>query len=370
MVGMDISRPALEAWFSEAPASIRHDLGGTMVPADMARLRPLLDAERWDARYAPTRGTRGLRARIAQLEGLDEEELVLACGATEAGVAALLATARPATAAVLQDPLYYLFEPWLGILGVEIRRWGARPDGRWHLADAEALLDSTVHLFVVNSPHNPTGQVLALAELARLVDTRGDLTLLVDEVYRGVADDGLACAARLSDRVVAVNSASKRWGMPGLRLGWVACRDAAIRQRVLSWHEHLAHSPPRPSEEALAALWPALEGELARSRSIAARNRGRVERWLQRHVSDFAGCLPDAGVTMLLNCPPELTDISLAHRARDRGVFVVPGSALGYPDRIRIGFGHRDPEALEAALEALAAIIRATESVPRGELAR
>ncbi len=349
---MDIARPSLEEWFSQPHEHLPHDLGGTMVPADSEKLGQLLTS--WDVRYAPTAGSGDCRGLIAARDRLDPDDLVLTCGATEAGVAALLATARPATTAVLQDPLYYLFEPWLATLGVTIRRWRASSDGTWQVGDIAGLLDPSVSVVVVNSPHNPTGRTLAIAALAETVFARSQAALIVDEVYRGVTDDDPGCAARLGPRALAVSSASKRWGLPGLRLGWVACTDPELRRRVLAWHEHLSNSPPRPSEAALVALWPDLERETELSRGIAARNAAIVARWLARHQDRFAGSLPDAGVSMLLAPGGVHDDVQFATALGRSGVFVIPASTLGYPGQIRIGFGHRDPGRLEAALEALA----------------
>ncbi len=349
---MDIARPALEEWFNQPREDLPHDLGGTMVPADAERMGHFLTD--WDVRYAPTTGSADCRGLIASSDRLEPDDLVLTCGATEAGVAALLAAVRPGSAAVLQDPLYYLFEPWLATLGVAIRRWRAAPDGTWQNADIEGLLDPSVSVVVVNSPHNPTGRTLAIAELAEVVFDRSQAVLIVDEVYRGVTDDGPGCAARMGPRVLAVSSASKRWGLPGLRLGWVACTDPDLGRRVLAWHEHLSNSAPRPSETALVALWPELERETEVSRAIAARNAAIVARWLAHNQDRFSGSLPDAGVTMLLAPRGGLDDVQFAIAVRRSGVFVIPGSTLGYPGQIRIGFGHRDPGRLEAALEALA----------------
>ncbi len=87
---------------------------------------------------------------------------------------------------------------------------------------------------------------------------------------------------------------------------------------------------------------------------IAARNAAIVARWLARHQDRFAGSLPDAGVSMLLAPGGVHDDIQFATALGRSGVFVIPASTLGYPGQIRIGFGHRDPGRLEAALEALA----------------
>ncbi|MBU6430740.1 MAG: aminotransferase class I/II-fold pyridoxal phosphate-dependent enzyme, partial [Cyanobacteria bacterium REEB65] len=128
---MEIRRPGLEAWFTEHHPGVRFDLGGTMVPADLSLLRAVLPDTVFDGRYADTRGSLAARELLAGADGLQPDDLVLCCGATEANVAALLACVQPGSVAVLQDPLYYQFEPWLRLLGIDVRAWRADSSSTW-----------------------------------------------------------------------------------------------------------------------------------------------------------------------------------------------------------------------------------------------
>jgi aspartate/methionine/tyrosine aminotransferase len=84
---------------------------------------------------------------------------------------------------------------------------------------------------------NPTGALIGESDLRRLVelcDERG-IHLFSDEVYRGIERDPdrtLPQAADLSERALSLNVVSKALGLPGLRVGWIACRDPQVRSRL------------------------------------------------------------------------------------------------------------------------------------------
>lgn len=342
---MHVVRPALEGWFSKHHLGVRHDLGETMVPADRKRLLERASGRVLETAYPPSNGTADVRALVATCEGLGPEELLLTCGCTEANAVAMFAVARPGAVALVQDPLYYQFRPLLEALGVQVVNW---------TAGTALPIVADLCAIVVNSPHNPTGDVLTLDDLVRRVSGDADAWLVVDEVYREVTSGSPLTAALKSPKVVVTNSFAKRWGMPGLRLGWLACRDAELLSRALAWHEHLTHSPPRPSELLVASSWPGLHAGVLEAQGIAARNLAIFREWLSGQAK-FVGRVPEAGVTTLLWRDGEADDEALGLRLRQGDLFVVPGRFLGYPGAIRVGLGHREGADLLAALEQLEA---------------
>ncbi|MBM3266536.1 MAG: pyridoxal phosphate-dependent aminotransferase [Candidatus Sericytochromatia bacterium] len=351
---MDIARSGLEGWFNEQHPGTRHDLGGTMVPAARDRIAALWRPDCLAMGYPPTSGSADLRSLLARHEDLDPGDLVLTCGATEANAAAVLACVEPGREVVLQHPVYYQFEPLLLAGGARIVRWdpfGGEP----------APIGPETGLVVLNTPHNPTGRVFDPEGVVRLAEALPSCRVLVDEVYRGVTADAPGTAALLSPRVVATSSFAKRWGMPGLRLGWLACRDAQVRERAHAWHHYLAHSPPAASERLVVALWPELLVMLRESRVLAQRNVGILAAWLAELRGVVEGRPPEGGVTTLVR-PTGFAgdDVALALRLRrEFGVFVLPGAYVGYPGWLRVGCGHREAADLVAALAALEGAFRA-----------
>jgi aspartate/methionine/tyrosine aminotransferase len=352
---MDISRSGLESWFNQEHPGTRFDFGGTMVPAPRDHLAALWRPEFLSLGYPATTGSEDARSKIAGVEGLTASDLILTCGATEANAAVLLAAIEPGAEVLVQHPLYYQFEPLLASHGAVIRRWDP-------VAAAEPPVGPATRLVVVNAPHNPTGRVVDVSAVVKLAEALPACRVLVDEVYRNVSADGLETAALLSERVVVTNSFAKRWGMPGLRLGWLASRDPVFRDRAHAWHHYLAHSAPASSERLIVGLWPELQVVARENQVIAERNVGMLAAWLAQMGDLLEGAAPEAGVTTIVRPAGRegpVDDVGLARQLRhDFGIFTLPGSYVGYPEWLRIGVGNREADALTEALAQLEGALR------------
>lgn len=366
---MPLTTPQLEAWFNRHEPGAAYSLGGTMIQPWTGEGLAAYLPEGWGPRalefgYVPTPGSRSLRALIAGDYGLEPDDLFLTAGATEANLAVLTGMLQGGGNVVLQDPLYYQFEAIARALGCEVRPWrlpadpGAAPDCS-ALAD---LLDAETRLVVLNTPHNPTGRTFdeaTLEAIVAMVEAQPRAHLLVDEIYRGVGPLMRPSALGLSERVFVTDAVSKRWSLPGLRLGWVASRSPRLAS-VLPYHEHATCCVSRVSEQVVEALWPRREALFAELRRLAERNRAMVAMWLEAQADLLVGELPPSGVVTLLWPRKGQDDREVARALReDFDLFVLPGSTLGYPGALRVGFGHRDPAVLTAALARLETGLRA-----------
>ncbi len=358
-----LTSPELETWFNRHESRATSSLGMTMVQAlTGAELADFLPSG-WGIRnlglgYSPTPGSPRLRAQVASRHEVSSEHVLLTSGTTEANHSVLRAMLGPSTNVVLQDPLYYAFENLALASGATVRRWSVPldPSAVADVAALERLIDQDTRLVVLNSPHNPTGRVLdedVLQRIIRRIESVPQAHLLVDEIYRPTA---IRSALHLSDRVIVTDGVSKRWSLPGLRLGWVVTRSAWM-ERILAVHEHATCCPARPSEQILEALWPVLGPLEATHRQLANRNRARFKAWLHRMpILVYQG---PVGVMALLASPTP-DDRIVAQRLVERhGVFTIPGSLVGCPGWLRVGVGHRQLQHLDEALERLEAGLRA-----------
>src|SRR5262245_35178589 len=113
-------------------------------------------------------------------------------------------------------------------------RDGWRPD----FDEIASLITSKTKALYVNSPSNPTGGVLTRADLERLaaIAREHELWVISDEAYEDVVFDGehvsIASLPGMYERTIPVYTFSKSYAMTGLRLGYVAIRDAVIRDRA------------------------------------------------------------------------------------------------------------------------------------------
>jgi aspartate/methionine/tyrosine aminotransferase len=110
---------------------------------------------------------------------------------------------------------------------------------RYDLAELESKITAKTRAVYINSPHNPTGGVLTRDDIIAIagICRERKVWLLSDEAYEDVLYDGAQHVSAASlpgmyERTVSVFTFSKSYAMTGLRLGYVALRDATLRERM------------------------------------------------------------------------------------------------------------------------------------------
>ena len=376
---------ALEAFFATWEFKAKHHL--TASDAQTMTVAELLDLAGPTARedflnlslgYIPTWGTDELRAAIADTyRDVQADDVLTFAGAEEALFWVMQELLGPGDHAVVTVPNYQSLEAVPLATGAEVTGlpiWRQRPDGdagslEWSL-DLEALtaaLRPTTKVVAVNFPNNPTGFVpdrQSWAALAALCDERG-IHLFNDEVYRGAEVDPartLPAAVELSPRGISLDVTSKSMGLPGLRVGWVACRDRDLLAR-LEKRKHWTTICNAGPSEALALHAVRLAPQLReRTRALVEANLTLFDAFFGEHADLFDWAAPDGGcVAFPRYLGPEGADTFCAELVEATGVLLLPGSVyasqlLTVPtDRFRVGVGRENPEvALQLVAEFVA----------------
>jgi aspartate/methionine/tyrosine aminotransferase len=315
--------------------------------------------------YSPTWGSDALREAIAATyDAVEPDDVLVFAGAEEAMFWAMQELVGPGEHAVVTVPNYQSMESLPLATGAAVSGLTLRPEDGWALdLDAlVALLRPTTRLVAVNFPNNPTGALpdpATLAALVALCEERG-IRLFSDEVYRGLEPDGtprLPQAADASPTALSLGVMSKAYGLPGLRIGWLACRDRAVLERLETRKHYTSICNAAPSE--LIAVHALRRGDeiIARNRAIIARNLPVFDAFFAAHEETFAWERPQAGCVCF---PRYLGADGVEAFCRDlveqAGVVLLPASIYASQlgevplDRFRIGVGRADPE---PALEAL-----------------
>ena len=163
---------------------------------------------------------RQLKRQVAAMKGVREEQVFLGNGSDEAIDLAYRIFCTPGRDnAVAISPTYGMYRVAADMNDIELREV---PLGRDFSLPVEALLgaaDSRTKLLWLCSPNNPTGNAFPAAEIERLL-RRFDGMVSLDEAYIDFAD-GEGFLPRLGEfpNLVILQTASKAWGMAGLRLG-------------------------------------------------------------------------------------------------------------------------------------------------------
>jgi aspartate/methionine/tyrosine aminotransferase len=174
----------------------------------------------------------------------------------------------------------------------------------------------------------------------------------VDEVYLDVLEGvDTTPSATLSDTFVSINSLSKSYGLPGLRLGWVLA-DPVTTERARRVRDVVEGTGSVPVERMGVVAVGQMDRLLARARSIVEPNFALLATFVEQRP-DLAWIRPAGGTVAF----PRLiggadTDDFVRVAYEEFEVGVVPGSLFGQHQGFRIGLGGPH-EALEGGLEAL-----------------
>jgi len=225
-------------------------------------------------------------------------------------------------------------------------------------AGDEAIIESPSW----EQPKVLSGAILDESELKAVcaVADRIGAYVVSDEIYRGLEWDGALSPSvvNLYERGVTTSSVSKTLGMSGLRLGWLATRDRAFRERCMELKYYISlHQQSRLDEVvALAALQPARYWELVKKTMDAARtNYELVAAWMKAN-GVFAWVPPGGGFLSFPRYDLDLPSWDLCVRLLDPPyrTYLIPGSCYGHEGHVRLGFGPGTPaDTIRAGLAAV-----------------
>jgi aspartate/methionine/tyrosine aminotransferase len=351
---------ALAAYLDRWSGCAHHALAASdSEPLTLAALLHLAgpeDRRRWreaDLGYADPRGASWLRATVsARYHRLEAGDVLISAGAQEAVTCVLTALLGPADHAVVVVPIYQPSE--LVVTRLCAADGVALDPGRDWTLDLDRLaaaIRSSTRLVLMNFPNSPTGAVLDRASLDGLIDLcrRHGLWLVNDEVYRQTDRDperAVPPVVDLYERGISINGLSKGFGLPGLRVGWAACRDRGTLDRILAAKNLLSSCLARPSEILAQVALQAEPRLTGRARGIGQRNLHRLRALLDRHPDLFDA---DEPTNLAFACPRfrgrEGATAFARTLAAEDGVLVLP-SALWHSalasiptDRLRLGLG-------------------------------
>jgi aspartate/methionine/tyrosine aminotransferase len=313
--------------------------------------------------YTESSGAPELRRAIAAgYATIDPDEVVVATCAEEAIFLVHHALLGPGDRAVVETPCYESALQLARSTGAEVTEWRRAFAEGWAY-DLDALarrLTPGTRLLYVNQPHNPTGTLMdgpTFERLIGMVQERG-VRLFSDEVYRGLEyapGDRLPAACDRDRRAVSLGSVSKSYGLPGLRIGWIATHDEALRRQVIDLKHYTTICTSAPSEQ-LAALALRHGPELLdRNRELVRANLDLVDGFLAGHAATFDWVRPQAGPIGFPQVSGAGDVDAFCARLAAAGVLLLPGSVYDQPEHVRLGFGRANlPEALAVLEKALA----------------
>lgn len=350
---MKIRPFALERFFAKHEFSVKH-LACASDP-DALAVREVLALEPGaEARflslglgYGESVGQPELRQAIAGLfTGVAPEDTLVHAGAEEAIFAFMHVLLGPGDHVIVHTPAYQSLYEVAESAGAAVTRWEAREQDGWQ-PDVEALarlIRPETKLLVINSPHNPTGALISRDRLEAIVALarRHGLWLFGDEVYRGVEYGAPRnpSVVELYERGVSLGATAKVYGLAGLRIGWLVCRDRALLERVATFKDYLTICSAGPSEFLAAIALRHAEQLAARTRKIVEGNVARVQAFIDARAGEFSWVRPVAATTAFVHYRAGSAEQWTRELLAQTGVLFLPGPLFDFADtHFRVGLG-------------------------------
>ncbi|MCJ7585258.1 MAG: aminotransferase class I/II-fold pyridoxal phosphate-dependent enzyme [Anaerolineales bacterium] len=307
--------------------------------------------------YTESEGAPSLRQEIARIyTTIRPEQVLVHSGAEEAIFLFMHALLQTGDHVVVHWPCYQSLFEIAKSAGAEVTFWEARESNSWalDLDELKRLLKPNTRAVVVNTPHNPTGYLMPRPDflvLNALCQEHGIL-LFCDEVYRELEYDPasrLPSACDLNPLAVSLGVMSKTYGLAGLRIGWIATRNADIYNRMAVLKDYTTICNSAPSEFLSELALRHREALAARNLQIIQSNLALLDDFFTRRVDCFSWVRPKAGpiaFPRLLKGDVESFCDELVHES---GVLLLPGSMYDHPgNHFRVGFARQNmPEALD-----------------------
>ncbi len=294
--------------------------------------------------YTESKGHPALREAIAGLYQKISPEDLLVITPEEGVFIALNALLQPGDGVISIYPAYQSLLEIPRAMGCKITTWPleAKDDGNWTL-DLNKLENSInnktnarTRLLIINFPHNPSGFLPSpdlfedIISLAR----RNNIYILSDEMY-WMSEHNLAerlpAVADVYEKGVSLFGVSKTFGLPGLRIGWLATGDRTLMAKCASFKDYTTICCSAPSEVLAFIGLRAKEQLIARNLRIIKKNLSLAEEFFGKYPATFQWFAPKAGSTAF----PALTaDIPVEVFCEDvvmkKNLMILPGTVFDY----------------------------------------
>jgi aspartate/methionine/tyrosine aminotransferase len=318
--------------------------------------------------YTEALGHPALRKSIAGIyDGIEAENIMVTV--PEEGIfLTMQALLEPGDHVICTFPGYQSLYELARSMGCHVTMWKPDEHAGWHFSvdQLKNMIRANTKLVAVNFPHNPTGFVPAADDYTSLVDliAQGKAYLLSDEMYRFLEvapGTTLPAACELHDKAISLFGLSKTFGLPGLRIGWVATRDREALERMSFLKDYTTICNSAPSEILGLIAVRSRERIIARQEARIRKNLDVLDDFFDKYSNTFNWQRPLGGSV----CFPRMlmfedTFEFCEKLVKETGIMLVPSRMFQYGDNhVRIGFGRKNlPEVIQRFADYLDLLLR------------
>jgi aspartate/methionine/tyrosine aminotransferase len=235
-----------------------------------------------DLGFSADYGSLALRRTLVNYhyESIVEDEIIAHAGAQEALFCAYNALLKEGDTVLVVAPLYEPLSQFPANIGCHVNYVHLDASNNWslNLDEVERSFKSGCRLFVINFPHNPTGATLTEPDLVKIVELcrQYDVWLLSDEVFRGLEHSAkyrLPAVADIYEKGMSVGVISKGFGIPGIRVGWMVCKNKTFLSKVNDVKAYLSVCNSQIDEQLASVILQYPEKLIERNLKIILKNK-------------------------------------------------------------------------------------------------
>lgn len=378
---MKIETFALERWMTTYEMHVKYDIAESgilpLTVNDLLQFEPSEKREGILQRllelplgYSEAPGSLELRSLLAATyANCGPENILVTTGAIEANFLLFNILLNPGDHVVAVYPAYQQLYSVPRAIGCEVSLWKLHPENgfRYDLDELERLVTPQTRLIVVNTPHNPTGAMLSSEDVQRIYQLAQSAGAMVlgDEAYRWLTipgGDSFAPPMYNHGPVgISVGTLSKPFGLPGLRIGWMA-GPAELIAKCWAMRDYVSLSPGKLND-ALAVLAIKHRQQIVeRNQAIIIQNLACAAAWMAQYADIISWTPPRGGLLALLRYNLDIPSLDLANKlAEEYSVMLAPGSAFGFEHHLRLGIG-QNPAIFATGLERTAACLASLQA--------
>ncbi|MVO16656.1 aminotransferase class I/II-fold pyridoxal phosphate-dependent enzyme [Parasedimentitalea huanghaiensis] len=316
------------------------------------------------------RGLPSLRQRVIDQAGLaticTADDVLVTAGAAEANYLAFMQLVDAGDEIITETPGWPQIEVLAKARGATVKLVERNEAAGWALPldQLEQFVTEKTRLIFLTNPNNLTGKLLSQEELLRItqIADRVGAWLIVDEVYAGLewTTNRAPSIAGLYERGITTGSVSKALGLQGLRTGWLICRDKNMVMDAIVLRENSSEIMNVMGEViAEIALRPdQLSQALAKARDDSMATLEYLDAYISAEPK-LSWHRPEAGLIGLARLAEGIDSDTFAKRllAAPYKTFLLPGSAYGLSNHIRLGVGGGASAKLEVGLTRMSKLL-------------
>jgi len=307
--------------------------------------------------YTETKGAPELRRDIATIyKEISPEDLLVCSGAQEPIFLFSQAMLKAGDEVIVQSPCYQSLQSVPESLGCGIKEWKVRYKGHtptFDIEELEQMISSDTKIIYLNTPHNPTGFHFTESEQSAIVALarKNNIIIFCDEVYRELEREleyRIPAIADVYENGVSLGVMSKTYGLPGLRIGWLATKNQSILDKIAILKEYTTICNSGPSEFLAGVGLRNRQAIIDRNLQIVENNLPLLDVFFNKYKNLFSWHKPVAGPIGFVKMNFDEPDGRFAERVlKEKKVLLLPGDIYDYNGFFRIGFCRKNmPEAL------------------------